>query len=198
MRNLFETILGRDRHVCPWWCCFTFDNPLRKLFHDPIRILGPYIREGFTAVDIGPGMGYFTIPMCKLAGPAGKVIAIDIQKKMLSGLRKRAARAGISEQLQTILSTPEGFTLDAKADFVLAFWMVHEVPDQSKFLQDIHGLLKPKGQCLVVEPKLHVTERAFNRTIEAASEAGMRKKEFPKVALSRAVLLQLAQEPARK
>lgn len=190
MRNLLDIILARDQHVCPWWCCFTFDNPLRKLVHDPIKILGPFVREGFTAVDIGPGMGYFTIPLCRLVGPAGKVMAVDIQQQMLTGLSKRAAKAGVSRQLRTVLSTSEGFTLDEKADFVLAFWMVHEVPDQETFLQDIHGLLKPKGQCLLVEPKLHVTERAFSWTIEAAEKAGLRKKESPQVALSRAVLLE--------
>ncbi|MBU4143260.1 hypothetical protein KJ590_04695, partial [Patescibacteria group bacterium] len=47
--------------VCPWWLCYSFDNPLRRLFHDPERLLGPYVKTGMTAVDIGCGMGYFTI-----------------------------------------------------------------------------------------------------------------------------------------
>lgn len=190
MKNPLDRILARDKHVCPWWCCFTFDNPIRKLVHDPIRILGPYVQEGFTAVDIGPGMGYFTIPLCRLVGPAGKVIAVDIQKQMLTSLSKRATRAGVFQQLHTVLSTPEEFTIEEQADFVLAFWMVHEVPDQVKFFQDLHALLKPEGQCLLVEPKLHVTGRAFARTMEAAQGAGLRKKESPSIALSRAILFE--------
>jgi ubiquinone/menaquinone biosynthesis C-methylase UbiE len=190
MRNLLDIIIARDQHVCPWWCCFTFDNPMRKLFHVPTKILGPYVQEGFTAVDIGPGMGYFTIPLCRLVGPTGKVIAVDIQQQMLNGLIKRADKAGVSRQLRPVLCTTEGFPIDEEADFVLAFWMVHEVPDQMKFLQDIYGLLKPKGQCLLVEPKIHVTDRAFTKTIETAEKAGLRKKESPQVALSRAVLLE--------
>lgn len=190
MKNPLDRILVRDKHVCPWWCCFTFDNPIRKLVHEPISILGPYVQEGSTAVDIGPGMGYFTIPLCRLVGPAGKVVAVDVQKQMLTTLSKRAIRAGVSKQLTTILSTPEGFTIEEQADFVLAFWMVHEVLDQGKFFQDIHHLLKPEGQCLLVEPKLHVTGRAFARTMEAAREAGLRKKESPSIGLSRAILFE--------
>ncbi|MFH0787643.1 MAG: hypothetical protein V2B13_08500 [Pseudomonadota bacterium] len=76
MRNPLDRIPGRDKHICSWWCCFAFDNPIRKLVQDPIRILGPYVQEGFTAVGIGPGMGTFTIPLCRLVGPAGKVMAV--------------------------------------------------------------------------------------------------------------------------
>jgi hypothetical protein len=30
--------------ICPWWLTYTFDNPLRKLFQDPFKILSPYVR----------------------------------------------------------------------------------------------------------------------------------------------------------
>ncbi len=192
MRNPLDIVYATNNRVCPWWLCFTFDNPIRKLFHDPIKILSPYIQEGFTVVDIGPGMGYFTIPMCRLVGEPGRVIAVDIQQQMLERLNRRALKAGVAAQLSTLLSTAEGFRTDEKADFVLTFWMVHEVPHKEKLFQDIHSLLRPGGQYLLVEPKIHVTEKAFARTIEAAKKAGLREKERPKVALSRAALFQAA------
>ena len=77
-------------HVCPWWFCFTFDNALRRLFHNPEAILSPYIRPGFTAINVGPGMGFFTVAMCRLAGKEGRVIAADLQQKMLDGVARRA------------------------------------------------------------------------------------------------------------
>jgi len=54
---------------------------------------------GDRVVDIGCGMGYFTIPMAKLVQKKGKVIAVDMQFKMLSGLWKRANQAGVGEQI---------------------------------------------------------------------------------------------------
>jgi len=53
-------------HVCPWWAAYSFDNPLRKLVHNTTRILGPYLGPGVKAVDIGCGMGFFSIGMASL------------------------------------------------------------------------------------------------------------------------------------
>jgi len=80
MKDHFRKLFVRDKHVCPWWCCFTFDNFLRKLLHNSEKILQPYVAEGNTILDIGPGMGYFTIPLARMVGEKGKVIAADIQR----------------------------------------------------------------------------------------------------------------------
>ena len=71
---MLDKLTGR-KFVCPWWLCFTFDNPLRKLLHNPEAILNPYIHPGNNVIDVGAGMGYFSIPLAKLVGPAGHVTA---------------------------------------------------------------------------------------------------------------------------
>ncbi len=178
----------REGRVCPWWCCFTFDNPLRRFFHNPEAILSPYIRPGFTVVDIGPGMGFFTIAMCRLVGKEGRVIAADVQQKMLDGVMRRALRSGLTDRLETVQSLPGDLRVSEKADFVLAFWMVHETPDRGRFLGQVAGLLKPEGRFLLVEPGLHVRKRAFDITVGEAKTAGLRLIGAPKIALSRSAL----------
>ena len=64
--------------VCPWWLCYSFDNPLRRFIHDPAHLLAPYVKPGMTVVDVGCGMGYFTIPLARIAGPGGLVIGLDL------------------------------------------------------------------------------------------------------------------------
>lgn len=174
--------------VCPWWLCFTFDNPLRKLLHNPEAILSPYVRRGSTVIDIGPGMGYFSIPLARLVGPTGHVIAIDVQAKMLAALTSRARRSGVSERIQPHLASPDSLGNHPKADFVMAFWMAHEVPNQRAFLTEIFGFLKPEGLFLLVEPILHVRKKSFLRTIQTAKEVGFIVKDMPKIRLSHSVL----------
>ncbi|HNZ64289.1 MAG TPA: class I SAM-dependent methyltransferase [Smithella sp.] len=180
------------KHVCPWWLCFTFDNPLRKLVHDPIEILSPYVHEGDTVIDIGPGMGYFTIPLTRLVGPTGKVIAIDIQQKMLSALTVRAQRKGVADRIKTHLAGPDSIGFNQKADFVLAFWMAHEVPEQNKFLSEIRDLIKPDGLFLLVEPRIHVSRKNFAQTVEMAKQLGFAIKESLPIRMSRSALFALS------
>ena len=189
MKNIFDTFFARDGHVCPWWACYLFDNPVRKLFHDPYKMLSPYVKHGFTVIDIGPGMGYFTIPLLKLVGKNGKVIALDIQAKMLKVLRRRAIKAGVDSRLITHLSKPHDFGLKEKADFILAFWMLHEVTDQIKFLKDVKKLMKRTALALIVEPRLHVTKTAFDRAMRLAEESGLKVESYPPVSLSRSILV---------
>ena len=188
MKNPSDPICLKEKHVCPWWLCFTFDNPIRKLIQDPNKILAPYVSPGFTAIDLGAGMGYFTLPLCRLVGKSGRVIAVDIQARMLRALEKRATKAGVLPQLTTHLSTREGIGIRDKADFVLTFWMMHEVPNQEHLLREIHAVLKEGGSCLLVEPKIHVNAGAFALEVEAAQAAGLIINERPKIALSRSVL----------
>ncbi|MEW5736487.1 MAG: methyltransferase domain-containing protein [Thermodesulfobacteriota bacterium] len=189
MGKILDSLLVRDKHVCPWWCCFTFDNPVRKLLQDPVAILSPHVREGDLAVDIGAGMGYFSLPLCGLVGKTGRVIAVDLQERMLGSLRKRAARRGVGTNLETRLCTQQGLGIVAKADFVLAFWMVHEVPDQRAFLGEVHGILNPGGRFLVAEPRIHVKETSFEETVRTAQDIGFIILARPVVSLSRSVLL---------
>ena len=184
--------LTGQKFVCPWWLCFTFDNPLRRLLHNPGTILGPYIQPGNNVVDVGAGMGYFSIFMAKLVGPTGHVTAIDIQTRMLSVLARRAQRQGVSERITTHLASSGSLDHHSRADFILAFWMVHEVPDQGKFLAEVHNLLKPHGHFLLVEPIVHVPKKSFVQTLKTAKEVGFFVKESPGIRISHSALLVLS------
>ena len=164
---------GNDSsHVCPWWLAYSFDNPLRRWIHRPRKLLAPYVKEGMRAIDVGCGMGVFSIAMAKLVGESGRVTAIDLQEKMLAITRKRAKRAGIGHRIHTLQGTAGQLEGAAHIDFALAFWMVHEVPDRLDFFTKIHNALKPDGMLLVAEPAMHVTRKDFDSSLQAAYTAG--------------------------
>lgn len=177
-------------HTCPWWLLPAFDNPLRKVLHDPQRILTPYVDAGDTALDVGCGMGYFTLTLARLVGGRGAVIAADLQTQMLAGLRRRAERAGLLDVIQLVQSTPERIGIPKPLDFALAFWMLHEVRRPEAFLGEIFTVLKSGGSLLIVESFVHVTRPAFEKTVTLAQSLGFEVTERPQVGFSRAVLLQ--------
>jgi ubiquinone/menaquinone biosynthesis C-methylase UbiE len=188
MNKISDLFFFRFKHVCPRWLCFTFDNVFRKLLHDPYKILQPYIKEGDTVLDVGPGIGYFTIPMAKLVGDSGRVIAADIQQKMLSAIKKRAEHWGVQQRIALHLSSAASLGVDIKVDFILAFWMVHEVPDKQRFLAELYSLLKDDGKFLMVEPNIHVTKAKFSQTVHLALKAGFTLGYSPHISLSKSVL----------
>ncbi len=190
-----DTQIGNDqradasKRVCPWWCCFTFDNAFRRLLQNPDRILRPYIKQGWTVLDIGPGMGYFTIPLAKLVGDSGTVIAADLQQRMLDGIKRRALKAGVPDRVKLHLTKPDSIGVTESIDFCMAFWMVHEVPDRIRFFNEISSRLNLDGLFLVVEPKLHVSKEDFNKTLEIARSTGLSVIDHPKIFLSYTALL---------
>jgi len=84
------------KHVCPWWVGHFLMNPLRRFAHNPPKILSPYVSDGMTVLDLGPGMATFTLDLARFTGPTGRVIAVDIQARMLEQVKKAAAAAGQS------------------------------------------------------------------------------------------------------
>jgi ubiquinone/menaquinone biosynthesis C-methylase UbiE len=179
----------RQQVVCPSWFCFTFDNPLRRIVQNPYKILKPYIQEGWTILDVGPGMGYFTIPLAALAGDNGRVIAADLQLAMLQAIQHRAVKAGVVDRIRLHQAQPEKIGVNDAIDFCLAFWMVHEVPDRQRFIGEIVSLLKTGGLLLIAEPKVHVSKASFNATLKIAMNLGLRIVSQPKIFISHAIVL---------
>ena len=180
----------KPNHYCPSWLAFGLVNPLRRLVQKPELILEPYVREGMTALDLGCGPGFFTIPLARMVGPTGRVIAVDLQQQMLDIMARRAARAGVAERIKTVLCQLDHINTTAPVDFALAMWMVHEVRDREKFFAQVKTCLKPGARFLMVEPKLHVRPAAFDRSLAQAAAAGLAPVERPPVGLSRAVVLE--------
>ncbi len=159
---------------------------------DPQAILTPYVREGMTVLEPGPGMGFFTIPLARLVGSSGHVVAVDLQPKMIDGLKRRAAKQGVLDRIGARVSTAESMSvgdLGATVDFTLAFAMVHEFPDAGKFFNEVAMVSKPGAQLLLVEPSGHVNDAQFAAELSSAAAAGFEVNARPVIRRSHAALL---------
>ena len=163
-------------HVCPWWFGMVLVSPIRRWFEDPEVLLRPHIREGMTILEPGPGMGYFTLPMARMVGDSGRVIAVDLQSKMLDGLRRRAARAGLLPRLELRQARPDSLGVDdlhGKVDLVVAIHVVHEMPSDEAFFLQVAQTLKPGGKLFLVEQRRHVKPEKITHELHAAAGAGL-------------------------
>jgi ubiquinone/menaquinone biosynthesis C-methylase UbiE len=156
------------------------DNPFRRWIQSPKKVVGSYIKEGDTVIDMGCGPGFFSIDMAKMVGEGGRVIAVDLQEHMLSHVKKKAAKHGVLDRMEFHHCEPDRIGLYRKADFILAFYVIHETPDPYTCLCEMKTLLKEDGRLLVVEPKFHVSQEAFDTVLGEAERAGLDVVESPK------------------
>ncbi len=180
------------RRVCPWWLGYLLASPLRRLLQDPGAILSPFVFEAMTVLEPGPGMGFFTLELARRVGPKGRVVAVDVQAKMLEVLISRARRAGLADRI--IVRQNKGDHLDVedyagKVDFALAFAVVHEVAKPDVLFADIHDALKPGGTLLVAEPIGHVKPAEFKTTLRRAEQSGLVLTSQPMIRRSLAAVL---------
>jgi len=178
--------------VCPWWLGYLLASPLRRLAQDPAKILSPFVTEEMTVLEPGPGMGFFTLELARLVGPRGRVVAVDVQQKMLDGLRRRAGRVELLSRIELRLSGRDSLGIEdlaGKVDLVLAFAMVHELPDGARFFAEAARALKPGGALLIAEPRGHVSDAAFEATLAAAAAEGLWPRSRPVIRRSHAALL---------
>ncbi|MBI5205401.1 MAG: class I SAM-dependent methyltransferase [Nitrospirae bacterium] len=180
---------SKKNRVCPVEIAGILDNRIRRWLQNPRKILGPYIEEGMTVLDIGCGPGFFSIDLAQMVGKSGRVIASDLQEGMLQKLRAKIQGTELEERITLHKSEENKIGVSANVDFVLAFYLVHEVPNQEQFFNEIASILKPNGQVFMAEPLFHVSKTAFEETLRKARDAGFTAVEGPKVFLSRTAIL---------
>lgn len=172
-------LLGEDdspmaHRVCPWWLGYFLLLPLRRIRQNPRKLLGPLVREGMVVLEPGPGMGFFSLDLARMVGPGGRVVAVELQERMLRVLRRRARKAALAERIDLRQAEAGRLGVDDLAgavDVVLAIFVVHEMPDDGGFFAEAHRVLRPGGRLLFAEPKRHVPKDDFIRSIEAAERA---------------------------
>ena len=179
-------------HVCPWYLGYFLANPLRRLFQNPEIILSPYIRSGMKVLEVGPGMGFFSIPMARLVGETGRIYCVDLQEKMLKNLQRRASKKHLLDRIDIRLCSESSLQINdltGIVDFALAFAVVHEVPDQRQLFAEIIQSLKKDGLLLISEPQGHVTKEEFENTLFIVQSNGMKLLDSPNIKKSHSAVL---------
>ena len=165
------------------------DSKLRKHLQNPNSIMSPFIKEGMTVLDVGCGPGFFSIEIAKMVGASGKVYSVDLQEGMLKKLSAKIENTYLDEIIITRQCGHDDMPVEDKVDFILAFYVVHEVVYKNKFFSQLHNILNDDGQFWVVEPKLRVKQNLFNQIIQTAEEEKFIVADGPQLPFSYSALL---------
>ena len=178
-----------NTHICNEDHSWALDNKFRRFFQPTDKILQHLSLNGKRIVDLGCGPGYFTIPMAIAAGEKGLVTAVDVQAAMLVKVKNKIAGSPLEEKIVFHACPGDIIGLKEQFDLVFAFWMIHEVPDREKYINEIYKLLDNKGIFFMAEPKGHVKKSFFEESVNMAKREGFTVVDFPHVKFSRAVKL---------
>lgn len=131
----------------PW-----LERPERMAEEQPLRLLGALgLKPGQVVADVGAGSGYLTWRLATNVGPAGRVLATDIQPEMLGILRTNMAARRI-DNVQTVLATPEDTGLPPNTlDLIVLVDVYHECAFPFETTRGMAEALKPGGRLVLVE-----------------------------------------------
>ena len=180
---------NKQHKVCPVEQAGGLDNKFRRWLQHPKKILRPYLKEGMTVLDVGCGPGFFTIDMAEMIGESGKVIAVDLQKGMLDKVEAKIKGTELEKRIELHQCQEDKIGVSQTVDFVLLFYMVHEVPSQEALFSELYEMMNQGGQIFIAEPPFHVPKSAFASMIKIAEDIGFQSMKANKVFLSKSILL---------
>ena len=174
--------LASRRHSipCPVWLRWLveLDNPFARTSRAAVIVEHIELEAGMVVADIGCGPGRVTIPLARRVGPAGKVVAVDIQAGMISRARKKAQDAGLNNIEFLQAGVGEGKLGSNYFDRALLVTVLGEIPDRRSALKEIFLALKPGGILSVTEIIFDPHFQRRKKVTQLAEEAGFRERAF--------------------
>jgi len=171
-------------HTCPVWIGHLLASSLRRVFENPATMVLPLLKPKDRVLELGPALGFFTLPVAEALGPDGRLVCVDVQEGMLRRLHRRLEKRGLTGRTELRQCTHEDLglaDLEGTCDLVLALHVIHETVSPAETIKALARCLKPGGRLLLVEPPGHCSPAVFQSEVEAAGAAGLERTPHPRV-----------------
>ena len=135
--------------ACPYSQRFWVEAPHPFITRERLRaIVEP--RPGERLLEVGPGTGYYTLPVAEWISP-GRLDVLDVQQEMLDHTLRRAGDQGLSNIVAVRADARKLPYADATFDAAYLVTVLGEIPDQDAALRELRRVLKPEGRLVVGE-----------------------------------------------
>ena len=179
---------NNKRMVCPVCISGLLDSKFRRSLHNPQKILRPYIQKNMTVLDIGCGPGVFTLTIAELLEGTGKVIAVDMQEEMLAIIQNKINGKPIANNIVLHKCSQDSINVREKVDFVLMFYMVHEVPSKENLFNEVLPLINKGGLLMIAEPGV-LPAAEFNGMVQNLKDRGFEEYQKIRIMFSKSIVL---------
>lgn len=160
--------------ACPASLAVLLENPyMNRLAGADVILERACLAPGHAVLDVGCGTGRITLPAARRVGPAGRVVALDLQPEMLRRTEARVREEGLANIETLLAGIGEGSLPGEAFDRAVLVTVLGEIVDQAAGLREIHAALRPGGLLSVTEvlPDPHYQSR--RRVRRLAEEAGL-------------------------
>jgi SAM-dependent methyltransferase len=136
--------------ACPYGQRFWVEPPHPLVTRARLReVLAP--RPGERVLEVGPGTGYYSLPVAEWLSPGGRLDIFDLQQQMLDHTLRRAAERGLENIDATQGDARRLPYPDATFDAAYLTLVLGEIPDQDAALRELARVVKPGGRLVVGE-----------------------------------------------
>lgn len=160
------------RWPCPSWLVPLLENPyVESVAGASLLLTRAGIEPGMRILDAGCGPGRLTLPAAERVGPAGAIVALDLQPRMLARLEERLAERGVHNVETLLCGLGDGRLAADSFDAALLVTVLGEIDDKPAALREIHRALRPGGVLSVTEvlPDPHYQRLARVRELVAGA-----------------------------
>ncbi len=176
--------------ICPVEKAKGLDSKIRQWLQNPKKILNPYIVPDMKVLDFGCGTGFFSIEIASMLNGSGTLVAADLQQGMLDIVSKKIKNTELEQIIHLHKCETDRIGLSDKFDLIVAFYVIHEIPNHESLFKELRTLLNVDGKLLIVEPKFHVQKKDFDKMVNKIVNNGFEIVGKPKLFLSRGILIQ--------
>jgi ubiquinone/menaquinone biosynthesis C-methylase UbiE len=140
----------KNPSACPYSQRFWVEAPHPFITRARLReILEP--RPGERVLEVGPGTGYYALPVAGWLAPNGRLDVVDLQQEMLDHTSRRAREQGIGNIVPTRADATSLPYPDQSFDAAYLVTVLGEIPDQGAALRELRRVVKPEGRIVVGE-----------------------------------------------
>jgi ubiquinone/menaquinone biosynthesis C-methylase UbiE len=176
-----HTVVRIIRHFykfpMPEFMADLIDNPLRRSFQPPYETAVRHgLAPGMMVLEVGPGNGTYTLGAARRVGERGKIVTIDIERKMIERVKRRAEAEGVDNIEARVADVYDLPFEDETFDAIYMIAVIGEIPDPDRAMSEFYRVLSATGRLAFSELFMDPDYPLARTLIDKASNVGFRMK----------------------